>query len=326
MSRPRFGAVLGINSIALALLAAGCGGTSLPQNASRPQQAGNSAGARAGAPKHSTTSTSTTIYVSDGGTNDVTLLSYPSYNKIYKIKKLADPAGVCADASGNVWIVESKSNTLVEYAHDGKKHIGSLNDSAAGLPFACSVDPTTGNLAVTSMYSTSGAGVLIYTAAQGTPTVYTSTNLAVAYYCAYDASGNLFIDGLNSSYAFVLMELPAGATQLQSVSLSGTITFPGGVAWDGQYLAIGDESYQGGHSSVIDDVSVSGTSATIVATIPLNKSCEITQFAFLGGTAVAAPDACRNVLHVYPYPTGGNPIKTLPHFQYPIAAAVSVGP
>lgn len=273
-----------------------------------------------------TTSRSTTIYVSDGGTNDVTLLRYPGYAKIAKIKKLADPAGVCADSSGNVWIVNSKSSKVVEYAHNGKKRIGLLADSAAGLPFACSVDPTTGNLAVTSMNGTSGAGVLVYSGAQGTPTVYTSTNLAVAYYCAYDASGDLFIDGLNSNYAFSLVELPAGGTQLEPVSLGGTITFPGGIAWDGQYLAIGDEAYNGGHSSVIDDVTVTGTSATIVATIPLSKSCEITQFALIAGSVVAAPDACRNDLLIYAYPAGGQPERALPHFQYPIAAAVSVAP
>lgn len=300
--------------IALVLLAAGCGGGS-----TFPQNAGS-------APAHrTTTSTSTTIYVSEGGTNDVVLLRYPGFKKIAKIKRLSDPAGVCADASGNVWVVNSKSAKIVEYAHDVKKPIGSLADSAAGLPFACAVNPVSGDLAVTSITGTSGAGVLVYAGAQGAPVVYSSPKLEVAYYCAYDASGNLFVDGLNSSYSFVLMELPAGSTQLQQITLSGTITFPAGLAWDGQYLAVGDASYQGGHSAAIDDVSVSGTTATVVATIPLNKSCDITQFAFVG-SSVAVPDACHDNLLVYPYPAGGNPAKTVPHFQYSIAAAVSVGP
>lgn len=306
-----------LSGIALFAFIAGCGGAaSLPQSAAAP------------AIKRFTTSVSTTIYVSEGGTNDVILLNYPSFNKIGKIKNLHDPAGVCSDAAGNVWIVNSKSSKILEFAHNGHKAIASLSDSAAGLPFACAVDPTTGNLAVTSMHGTSGAGVLIYTGAQGAPTVYTSTSLAVAYFCGYDAAGDLFVDGLNSSYAFVLMELPVGGTALQPVNLSGTIGFPGGIAWDGQYLAIGDEAYNGGRTSVIDDVAVSGTTASIVATVPLQKSCDVTQFAFVTGTAgttVVAPDACHNKLFTYPYPGGGNPSKVLKHFLYPIAAAVSVG-
>ena len=155
-----------------------------------------------------------------------------------------------------------------------------LNDSAAALPFACAVDPTTGNLALTDINGQSNiGGVLVYAKAQGTPHVYSDPTLVVAYFCAYDASGNLFVDGLDQNYAFVLLELPVGSTTFETITVGGTIEFPGGIAWDGQYLAVGDQAYDGGRTSAIDDLSLSGTTATIVATIPLKKSCDVMQFA-----------------------------------------------
>jgi hypothetical protein len=268
------------------------------------------------------------LYVSEGGANVVATLKVPSYKRASKLGGLQDPAGLCANSAGDVWVVNSKSFKVVEYAHGSKKHIGLLADSAALEPYACSVDPTTGNLAVTTIGGAKGGGggVLVYASAKGTPSVYTSSNLAVAYFCAYDASGDLFVDGLDSNYKTLLLELPFGATQLQTITLKSTITFPGGIAWDGQYLAIGDNAYSSKRTTVIDRVIVTGTSGTIVTKVPLNGTCEVLQFAIVGGTQVAAPDGCLNKLFVFAYPAGGAAIRTVANLQFPTAAAVSAAP
>lgn len=299
---------------AVALILAGCGAaSSLPQSTSFASSV------------PATTSKNTLIYVSEGGTNTVAMLKNPSLKAAGKLGGLHDPTGVCSNAAGDVWVVNEKASTVIEYPHDNHKSISTLNDSAATVPYACSVDPTTGNLAVTSVNGQKGGGggVLIYTSAKGSPVVRTSSTLFVALFCAYDAGGNLFVDGLNSDYSFVLMEIPSGGTQLESITVNGTIGYPGGIAWDGTYLAVGDDAYEGGRSTAVDDLTVSGTSATIKAAIPLPGSCDVMQFAIVGGNKLIAPDACLNKLFVYAYPTGGKATKTLSNFQFPAAVAIS---
>ena len=302
--------------VAIGIALAGCAGTGA--GTSLPQPPGLQGIKPDG-------STGTLIYVSEGGTNTVAMLT-TAYKPAGKLGGLHDPAGLCADSSGDIWVVQSKQAKVLEYAHDNHKSIASVNDANATLPYGCSVDPMTGNLAVTSVNGAKGGGgaVLVYAGAKGAAKVYTSSTLAVAFFCAYDANGNLFVDGLDSNYTFVLQELPAGATALQSVAIKGTIGYPGGIAWDGKYLVIGDNAYAGGRSTALDRLTVSGTTANIASTITLNGTCEVQQFAFAaGGTKVEAPDGCINKLFVFAYPAGGKATKTVNNMQFPTAVAVS---
>jgi hypothetical protein len=78
--------------------------------------------------------------------------------------------GACADANGDVFIVESLS--INEYAHGGTQPIATLSDPS-GYGFGCAVDPTTGNLAVVNDGSRYiSTDVLIYHNASGEPVGY----------------------------------------------------------------------------------------------------------------------------------------------------------
>jgi len=267
------------------------------------------------------------VYLSNGGTGDVTIFSYPTMQAVGELTGFSDPAGVCSDPKGNVWVVSSLSTKVAEYAHGHRKPVAKLNDDDATYPLACAVDPTTGNLVVTDLGNPTGGGaVLLYTDAKGSPEILSSSAMSFVYFAAYDSSGNLFVDGEDKNYNFVLMELPVGGSQFETISLSGTIDFPGGIEWDGQYVAVGDQAYEGGHTSVIDDVSVSGSTGTIAATVALTQSCDVTQFAIVPGSSstVVAPDVCLNDAFVYAYPGGGDPTNTVTGLQYPFAAALSV--
>jgi hypothetical protein len=274
------------------------------------------------------------VYLSAGGADEVVVYSYPAGKKSGTLTGLHDPAGTCSDAAGDVWIVNSAEFEVVEYAHAGKKAKATLSDSGAANPLACSVDPTTGNLAVTNLGAASGGGNLsIYTGAKGSPTKYTDPDLMFVYFCGYDDQGNLFVDGLDSAFAFVLAELPSGSETLQTISLSNAVGFPGGVAWDGAYVAIGDQLYKGEHKSAIYQFSVTGSTGTLEGTTALAGSCDVLQFAIpsggsprkakQGNTAVA-PDDCLSNAAFYHYPAGGSPTKALSGLQYPVAAAVSL--
>jgi hypothetical protein len=264
------------------------------------------------------------LYLSDGGADEVRVYSYPGGKRAGALTQVQDPAGVCSDAAGDVWVVNSASFTIAEYAHGATKSEATLSDVGAGNPLGCSVDPTTGNLAVTNLGSAGiGGNLSIYTGAKGSAKKFQDSDLTYFYFCAYDDGGNLFVDGLNSSYGFVLAELPAGSGKLQAISLNGTIDFPGGVAWDGSYVAVGDQYYQGEHTSAIYQLSVSGSAGTVEGTTTLTGTCDVLQFAIATKTVVA-PDDCSSSAGYYNYPAGGSPTKTVSGLTYPVAATVSL--
>ncbi|MGA2759092.1 MAG: hypothetical protein ABSF08_02070 [Candidatus Cybelea sp.] len=264
------------------------------------------------------------LYLSDGGADEVRIYTYPGGKKAGALTKLQDPAGLCSDAAGDVWVVDSASFTIAEYAHGGTKPEATLSDAGSENPLGCSVDPTTGDLAVANVGTASGGGSLsIYTGAKGTPKKFQDSDLTYFYFCGYDDEGNLFVDGLNNSYGFVLAELPNGSGKLQTINLNGAVAFPGGVQWDGSYVAIGDQYYQGKHTSAIYQVSVSGSAGTVQGTTTLTDTCDVLQFAIASNTVVA-PDDCSTSARYYGYPAGGSPTKTVSGLTYPVAAAVSL--
>ncbi len=177
---------------------------------------------------------------------------------------------------------------------------------------------------MTDLGGAAGAGSLfVYAGAKGNPKQYVSSQLLEVFFCAYDDSGNLFVDGLDGTYTFQLAELPAGASQLKILSVNQTIVSPGGMRWDGQHLAVADQAYQDGHDSAIYQLAVTSSGATVAGTTLLNKTCDVLGFALQGSTAVTA-DACENNVRFYKYPAGGNSHRTLKSFQYPVSAAVSL--
>ena len=60
------------------------------------------------------------------------------------------------------------------------------------------------------------------------------------YFLGYDKTGNLFVDGYDSSYKFHYAELPAGGSSFTDITLSQTPVGSGNVQWDGKYMAVGD--------------------------------------------------------------------------------------
>ncbi|HEX3672007.1 MAG TPA: hypothetical protein VHT92_09945 [Candidatus Cybelea sp.] len=264
------------------------------------------------------------LYVSDTGPSDVYIYTWPGGKQTGKLTGLASPTGVCNDSSGNIWVVESRAAEVVKFAHGGTKKLATVSAPYAQRLTGCAVDPTTGNLAVADIGGAAGSGgIYVWAKAQGKATEYSSSQILEAFFCGYDASGNLFCDGVNKSYAFTLVELASGASKLQVVQTNGAIAYPGGVAWDGQYLAVGDQAYQNGHESAVYQLTISGSNATVHGTTVLDGSCDALQFAIKGGN-LAAPDACKNNAKFYKYPAGGSATVTLSGFQYPVAAAVSI--
>jgi YD repeat-containing protein len=246
------------------------------------------------------------LYVADGLTPDgyVHVYSYPKGKRVGQITGLSAPYGDCADKAGNVWVITNLPPEAVEYAHGGTTPIATLSVPAGSYAFACAVDPTTGNLAVTQ-----DGGVSIYVDAQGTPTTY--TDWAEPMRCTYDDSGNLFANTSDE-----LTELPSGSGAFVIVNFSKNETGLSNVLWDGKYLAVEGRPGAGkkGAPAPVYRVSVSGNTATIIHTLTLEvprQTPDITG-SWIADHLIAQPVDRGKHVAIWAYPEGGNPLTLIP--------------
>lgn len=261
------------------------------------------------------------LYASDAYTSTVDVYGYQNKagKLVGQITGFTLPEGQCIDASGNVYIVDNYTSIVYEFAHGGTTPIASVHD-AYGHPIGCSIDRTTGNVAVANSYGFNGAsgGIEVFAGGLGgAQTFYTDPNLFWMWPPGYDPNGNLFVEGGTPS-ANGFAELPKGSATF--IELSGLhLGRPGGVQWDGHYLAASDEYYHG--TTAIYRVTISGSSVSVVRTTELaDDECgSVDTFQpFIGGvtrkrnTVVAGNIYCNSRFGFWNYAEGGNPKRILP--------------
>lgn len=267
------------------------------------------------------------LYVSVGGyANSVDVFTYPQGESVGVLTTPSESQGLCADQKGNVYVTSFFNTSsyaegdIFVYAHGGSNPARVLHDGTA-RPMGCSVDPGTGNLAVTnycSITSCKNGNVAIFAQAKGTPKEYKDSTFVYYFYCGYDDKGNLFVDGYGNRYGeFRFAELPKGGTKFTNVSLTAKITEPGGVQWDGKNMTVGDQK---GHV-----YRIAGTSGKVVGTTTLrgsgkNASVGIAQY-WIEGTTLVGPGTIVGFWH---YPQGGSPYKVFGRDFGGVGAAVSV--
>lgn len=267
------------------------------------------------------------LYVSDNWTGDVYVFGYPKIKLVGTLTGFYDLGGICTDKKGNVWIPEL--DDIQEYPHGGTSPISVLSD---GNEFAndCSVDRTTGNLAVTNYSTTSGAAgnILVFAGAQGTPQTFTDENMYYYYSLTYDNHGNLFADGTQvQSGGFQFAQLPSGGSAFTNYNLNLPYSWPGGVAWDGQYVTVEDAD-----SSTVYQLSISASGVTEVSSTSLSGLRGIMQYLIPlkrpgkghQGTQLIAGGSQSAQLGIYTYPAGGAPIETIGSYGNPWVAPVGV--
>lgn len=254
------------------------------------------------------------LYVANYANNDVTVVTYPKGRIVGTLTGFSDPGGLCVDAAGNVWI--TSSSQILEYAHGGTAPIATLNDPGYSAT-DCSVDPTTGNLAV----SENPANIAVYAHAGGSPRQYVDRRqlLVLFAYCSYDGSGNLFAVGRTQKH-FKLTEVVAGGKTIDPIS-TPQLGSVGGLEWDGQYLALG------GYTDIVQ-YSISGKTATQVGLTPLRglgRGSGESNFWIQSNTLVVVPFAeYAHKVFLFNYPSGGKPLEKIMGFQSARAAAVSL--
>jgi hypothetical protein len=259
------------------------------------------------------------LYV--GNVNDVTIYSYPGRRLEGRLKGFDRTEGLCNDSKGDVFITNLVPGRVDEYRHGEVKRIAELDVTS---PYGCSTDPTTGDLAVTSLAGT----VVVFKGARGKPETFTGPSFGPYYYCSYDDQGNLFVDGQSkgTSEEFELGELPRGGTSVSRIGLHQNIAWPGGVQWYHKYVAVGDQE-----SPIIYTFKISRGKGTVVSSTPLGSPADdVLQF-WIQDDVLIAPNlyfsrtqTLSDVLF-YDYGVGGLPRNRISKAQrFPRGVVVSL--
>lgn len=277
------------------------------------------------------------VYVSDMGNSSrpssVYVYSYPSGKLVGVLTGFGSALDECTDEIGDVFIADSSGANMgvYEYAHGGSQPTEFLPLYYA---IACSVDPKSGNLAV---IQNNGGSVYVYSDAQGTPKVYTNSDIYYLGGVSYDGSGNLFVIGSykgnadtrvghNVSPGVAFLELPNGGTAFEPITLNGAFSDADQepMQWDGKHLGLGTiEGYHCKGCTVVNRVKINNRSATIVGRVPLARQShgEHTEFWIQGGLALqgGVPSQARSepYFESFKYPRGKEVEKVkLPNGAY----------
>jgi hypothetical protein len=218
---------------------AGCAGSQPPIGApgTMPQTSAIATHAdRSGSWMRSEAQSENLLYVSDA--SYVTVYSYPQGKLVGVLTGFESAVGECVDNKGDVFITNpsvtySVYPDVVEYAHGGSQPIATLATTHL-YPVGCSVDPTTGNLAVSGGDS-DGAGIVnIFQGAQGKPVLFQVPQMVLTQFCGYDDQGDLFVNGLKHfSGGAAFAELPKGDQNFVSIKLNAVYDWQSGVQWYG---------------------------------------------------------------------------------------------
>lgn len=268
------------------------------------------------------------LYISYYAAQFVGVFAYPSLKPVGTLTNIGATLGLCTDAAGDVFV--GSGGEIREYAHGGTSPIATLSYGNLDA-WACSVDPTTGNLAVVSTVAPSGwhGDVAIYKGARGSPKAYRNRAFKTYFGCGYDASGNLFVMGFgkNGSYPNLFAELPRGGTALKIVTLSHTPENEGDVQWDGRYLAVSSPP-----ENAIFQFQIKGSLGKEVGSTTLGSAdSSVEQFSFptifrSRGQVTQVIGTAFNIgtFMVWNYPAGGYPTKILNQGGDALSAVVSI--
>jgi hypothetical protein len=264
------------------------------------------------------------VYVSNqnvlSGAAEINVYSFPAGKLVGEITTSTEEyiEGLCSDAKGDVWVLGWTSNGqsfFDEFAHGGTQPFNGI--IAKSVPNGCAVESSNNNLAVANFTDFAIAGdsgdLAIYQDGQGNPVDYHGDTIKHYYYCTYDANGDLFATG---DYR-ALNELAKGSGTVRNAYLDRNIT-PGSIQWDGKDLAVVALS-SGKGPTVVDRVTVSGSSAQVIGTVRLQTSSDegtylTVQFAIGDGDIIgpgAAAGGPQRAVYFWKYPTGGKDTKAI---------------
>ena len=261
------------------------------------------------------------LYVSDQLFSEVYVFSYPGLDPVGTLTGFNLPEGICTDKRGDVFVTDLLARRVVEYEHGGSEPIRTLDDG--GYPQGCSVDPSTGDLAVADYGSSGSPGeIAVFHKARGAPALYRDATMISFANCGYDGSGNLFADGQKYGNDPGLAELPLHAGKLRDLDLGRDFDGEGSVQWDGRHVAI-----MGNSPKRIYRLAIVGSKAKIVGHTTITPPKYSLSFWIRGNRLILTyipPHSRDTALAIWSYPDGGAPRKGIRPLVGVYGLAISV--
>ncbi len=180
------------------------------------------------------------LYAASPVSNDVDVYTMGG-TQVGELTGFDEPTGLCVDGHGDVYIANTGSGTLVEYAHGGTTAINAYEPGASLM--GCSVDAK-GDVAAT-LYQP--GAVVVYAGGNANDgTTYQDLSCPVQSTMGYDDKGNLLGVVSSTKNYVTLCALMAGATSETVLTLDGVqMHHPGSSMWDGKYMALTDQMLDG---------------------------------------------------------------------------------
>jgi hypothetical protein len=261
----------GMSLCAVASLLSGCGGSQLPAGLPGATAHGLAA-AHDGSWMLPEAKTENLLYVSGYSDNEVFVYDYATGKEVGMLAGFERPYGQCVDARGDVWIADTINFEVKEYQRGGTSPVQTLNTQEP--PLGCSVDPTTGNVAVGDFDFGYGFSELqIYKNGSGSATDYSSSGCFDMWSPGYDSKGNLYVECQKGPPPGAVWELPHGGDSLRKVSFDRRIYSGAGIMWDGKYLAVTTQPSRNDVTEIYVSAESSSGNLKVVHTTHLSDSC-----------------------------------------------------
>jgi hypothetical protein len=270
--------------------------------------------------------TSTKIFVSDARNNVVNIYN-TSGKQLAQLTGFSQPQGLATDCKGNLYVADTNNSQILVYAPPYTKKPKALSDPGY-YPAGVSVLTQGKNTFVAvsnicSAPSCTQGGFIVFKNGKGQTPIQSSLIYRV-YFLAFDAKGNIYADGTNSSGSVVVGEIAkatTGGKTFTALTTNNSISFPGGVEVTTKgKIAIDD---QNAASVYTYNPPKNGSLGTPVSTTGLTGSGDAVTFAFTQNNKdLWTADAVNAASFEFAYPAGGSPLKTIPVGGQPIGVAV----
>lgn len=249
------------------------------------------------------------------------------------------PEGLAVDTLGDLFVANTGADNILMFSPPYTSQPLTIADKPGTDPLDVAVDGQ-GNFAVTNIETKNGNGdVVLYTAGATVPTsVVSSKHFQEPRYCAFDKSGNLFIDNItssppgfyNESHTITIGEIPGGVGGRSLIRLTTANENDGigaggiQITNDGKIVLIHYELPGSEGGETLTYGAPQGRNLGTPQINVLSGSVQPLTFAFLGGDSkLITADFSLSKAVTYRYPAGSEEKSfSLPSGQSPLGVAV----